>query len=348
MKKVVLSLALTLTTILTFAQKTSESATTFSGSADMFYKYDFSKQQQQTTSTSFTNSNNSFELGMASIDASHKLGKAAVFVDLGFGKRAAEFTSNDGSTTFMIKQLKFTYQFSDEFKVTAGSFVTHIGYELLDAVENKNYSMSYAFTNGPFFNTGVTGQYTLGKFFLMMGITNPTDFKSALDAGSTQKTFISQLGYVGETGIVYFNFTTGGSNPSSVKNKTQFDLEASKKLSDKFSLGFNGTLARVTDDLNSNLNGNWFSLVGYASFAVNQTVSLAYRLEYFDDNKAVSTNAVGGNIVGNTLSLNYKVGNLTIIPELRYDSSSVNSFLDKNGAGTGSNGYALLATTYSF
>ena len=348
MKKIVLSLVLTLTTILTFAQNTSASATNFSGSADMFYKYDFSEQQKQTTSTSFTNSHNSFELGMASIEASHKKGKASVFLDLGFGKRASEFTSNDAPTTFMIKQLNFTYEFSDKFKVIAGSFGTHIGYELLDAVDNKNYSMSYAFTNGPFFNTGVKGQYTSGKFSVMIGITDPTDFKSALDAGSTQKTFIGQLGYIGETGNAFFNFTTGSSNLSSDKNKLQFDFEGSKKVTDKFSLGFNGTLARVTDDLNSNLDGEWFSFVGYASFAIKETVTLAYRLEYFDDKKALSTNAIGGNVVGNTWSLNYKVGNLTIIPELRYDSSSANSFLDNNGFGSKSNGFALLATTYSF
>jgi hypothetical protein len=33
----------------------------------------------------------SFELGMVSIEASHKMGKASVFVDLGFGNRAAVF-----------------------------------------------------------------------------------------------------------------------------------------------------------------------------------------------------------------------------------------------------------------
>ena len=104
--------------------------------------------------------------------------------------------------TFMIKQLMFTYELSDKFKMVFGSFGTHIGYELLDAVDNKNYSMSYAFTNGPFFNTGVKAVYTSGKFTAMAGITNPTDFKSALDAPSKNKTFIAQVGYVGDTGIL--------------------------------------------------------------------------------------------------------------------------------------------------
>lgn len=351
MKKVLAFLVLALTTSISFAQDTATSstspATTFGGSADMYYKYDFSTQPAQPTSTSFTNASDSFQLGMASIEASHSWNKASVFVDLGFGSRASEFTYNDAPTTFMIKQLIFTYEISDKFKVIAGSFGTHIGYELLDAVDNKNYSMSYAFTNGPFFNTGVKAVYTSGKFTAMAGVTNPTDFKSALDAESKNKTFIAQVGYVGDTGSAYFNVTSGSNNPAP-KNITQFDFVGSKKLNDKFALGFNGTYAMVADDFDSDLDSEWFSLVGYASYAIKDNFTLAYRLEYFDDKDAVSTNAVGGNILGNTLSMNYKVGNLTIIPEVRFDNSSEESFIDNDGLGTKSNTYVLLATTYTF
>jgi hypothetical protein len=359
MKKVLAILVLALTTSISFAQDgetpSGPPVTTFGGSADMYYKYGFSTQPTQPISTSFTNTSDSFQLGMASIEASHSWKKASVFVDLGFGSRASEFTYNDGANTFMIKQLMFTYEISDKFKMIAGSFGTHIGYELLDAVDNKNYSMSYAFTNGPFFNTGVKAVYTSGKFTAMAGITNPTDFKSALDAKSKNKTFIAQVGYVGNTGNAYFNLTTGSNNPTigsknpmKFKNITQFDFVASKKLNDKFSLGFNGTYAIVADDLDSKLDSEWFSVVGYAGYAIKDNFTLAYRLEYFDDKDGVSTNAVGGNILGNTLSLNYKVGNLTIIPEIRYDNSSKDSFLDSDGVGTSSNTYLLLATTYTF
>ena len=42
----------------------------------------------------------------------------------------------------MIKQLYVTYDLSPKFKVIAGSFATHIGYEVVDAIGNKNYSIS--------------------------------------------------------------------------------------------------------------------------------------------------------------------------------------------------------------
>ena len=225
---------------------------------------------------------------MASIEASHKMGKASVFVDLGFGSRAKEFTYNDNATTFMIKQLNFTYEFSDKFKVTAGSFGTHIGYELLDAVDNKNYSMSYAFTYGPFFNTGVKAQYTSGKFSFMAGVTNPTDFKTTIEAGSTQKTFIGQIAYVGDTGSAYFNVTSGSSNPSSDENKTQFDLVASKKMSDEFSLGFNGTYALINNDFDSALDEKWFALVGYANLALKAIIEFGLQIRIFGCKRSYS------------------------------------------------------------
>ena len=349
MKNKLAVIALVLTTTFTFAQSAPATAsTTFAGSADVYYKYDFARVNNSLTS--FTNSHNSFELGMASIEASHKMDKASVFVDLGFGKRAAQFTYNDDASTFMIKQLNFTYEFSDVLKVIVGSFSTHLGYELVDAVDNKNYSMSYAFTYGPFFNTGVKVQYTSGKFNFMAGVTNPTDFKTTLEAGSTQKTFVGQLGYLGDTGSAYFNVTSGSSNPASDENKTQFDFVGSKKVSDSFSVGFNGTYAMTKNDFDNTLDGEWFALVGYAHFNLKETLSLAYRLEYFDAKNATAGLGLlaGTSVVGNTLSLNYKVGNLTIIPEFRVDTASNDIFTNSDAASKGLTAYALLATTYTF
>jgi len=362
MKKVITILVLALTTSIAFAQeKAAETspATTFGGSADAYYKYDFSNISNGYTS--FTNTHNSFELGMVSLEASHKWKKASVFVDLGFGGRAKEFTYNDNQYSFMIKQLIFTYDISDSFKVTAGTFGTHIGYELLDAVDNKNYSMSYAFTYGPFFNTGVKAQYTSGKFSFMAGITNPTDFKSAMETGTSAKTFIGQVAYTGETGSVYFNVSSGASNGTperdnngnplpSAEDKTQFDFVASKKFGDKFALGFNATYATINNNIDSNLDGDWYSFVFYPTYTFSPSLLLAYRLEFMNTKDAApSVGALmGSSIVGNTLSLNYKVGNLTIIPELRIDSASENIYVANDGGLKGVNSYALLAATYTF
>ena len=142
----------------------STKSVTFSGSIDGYYRYNFAGKVNNYTS--FTNSQNSFELGMASLraDATALSGKAGATVDLGFGRRAEEFSYNDGATTagkngFLtlaaVKQAFVTYAPSTKVKFTMGKFATHVGYELVDAYLNRNYSMSYMFTNGPFSHTGL-------------------------------------------------------------------------------------------------------------------------------------------------------------------------------------------------
>src|SRR5918993_2379841 len=175
-----------------FAQDSVKtSSLTISGSADLYYKYDLGKSKANNL-TSFTNSHNSFELGMASVKADYKTGKVQMVADLGFGKRAQEFSYNDEGIMASIKQLYISYAANDWLKFTAGSWATHVGYELVDPQLNRNYSMSYMFTNGPFFHTGLKADFTAGKHGFMIGVANPTDYKYVPDGQINKKAFIAQ------------------------------------------------------------------------------------------------------------------------------------------------------------
>src|SRR5829696_5826019 len=107
------------------------SSLVISGSSDVYYKYDFGKSKINNL-TSFTNSHNSFELGMASVKFDYKVSKVEMVADLGFGKRAQEFSYNDEGILAAIKQLYISYAPSNNLKFTAGSWATHVGYELVD------------------------------------------------------------------------------------------------------------------------------------------------------------------------------------------------------------------------
>ena len=158
------------------------SATTFTGSVDGYYRFNFNNPPAGTNNlTSFTNSNNSFELGMASVRVDHSYGKVSATADVGFGKRVQEFSYNDiGTTLTAVKQAYISYAPSDKVKFTVGKWATHVGWELLDAYANRNYSMSYGFSYGPFFHTGLKADISLGgKSTLMLGVANPTDYVSA-------------------------------------------------------------------------------------------------------------------------------------------------------------------------
>jgi len=321
-----------------------------SGSLDVYYRYNFANAKNvaggtMNNFTSFTNSQNSFELGMASVRLDHSFGKVSVVADLGFGKRAEDFSYNDANTMLAIKQAYMSYAFSDNFKVSAGSWATHVGYELVDPYLNRNYSMSYMFSFGPFFHTGVKAELTKGKSGFMVSVVNPNDLKTANFA---QKMVGAQYSYAAsDNWKFYFNYI--GGKLSEETNLQQFDAVLLGTISDKFNIGYNGTVqsqkAKGTDGKYGESDSWWGSAL-YLNIDPSEKFGLTLRTEYFDDKK----NVLGfeGNIFATTLSANFKAGPLTFIPEFRLDNSNKELFVKNDGAGTKSTATALLAAVYRF
>jgi hypothetical protein len=337
---------------ISFAQdSTSAALLTVSGSADVYYKYDLGESKWNTP-TSFTQSHNRFELGMASIKLEHKTTKVDVVADLGFGKRAQDFSYTDEGILQAVKQLYVSYSPSSIVKFTAGSWATHVGYELVDPQSNRNYSMSYMFTNGPFSHTGLKADFTLGKSGLMVGIANPTDFKYVPEGVINRKFLLAQYSYTGSDLFnAYINYV-GGKGIDTTKTN-QFDLVLTSKLSDKFSLGFNGTVSNVQfwDGAKNIVGLSWWGSALFLNADPSSKFGLTLRSEYFSDKnqlKIFTGTADGAKIFANTLSLNFKVDNLTIIPEFRIDNASEEIFMKKDGAPTKTAANVLLAAVYSF
>lgn len=347
-KKTVLAFATLITSAIAFGQETSEKKTTFSGSLDTYYRYSFDHGSANNL-TSFTNSSNSFELGMASVAINHSFGKASAVADIGFGKRAQDFSYNDiENGNFLIKQLYLNYAVTPELTLTAGSWATHVGMELINPVDNRNYSMSYAFTNGPFFHTGLKANYVMDKFNFMLGVANPTDFKSAVDSEiPDNKQILAQIGYTGEKTSVYLNAVTGANNDANAvgKSSTTLGLTATHKLNDKFGLGFDAIYNTEKANTEGAKSLDWYSLVGYVKYDPSDKIALTYRGEYAAGEDKSTINA---NVFANTLTLGYKVGDLTIMPELRFESASEDIFQDNEGIAKNSAFSFLMGATYRF
>lgn len=350
----------------------STKSLSFSGSVDAYYRYNFSDKQTNNY-TSFTNSQSSFELGMASLraDATALKGKVTAVADLGFGRRAEEFSYNDGPAIYgysdqafpldsasssgkngffslaAIKQLYVTYSPSKNVKFTFGKFATHVGYELLDAPLNRNYSMSYMFTNGPFFHTGLKADITAGPVSFMLGVANYTDQSSST---TNVKTLLAQVSGGSKNGKVkgYLNYvgffgSKLGNNPSGLESLNQIDLVVTGTVDSKFNIGYNGTV-QIRDAGVS--TGSWIGNAVYLNYDPKSDIGLTLRSEFISDSKLVYFGTK--NIFANTLSLNYKVGPLTLIPELRIESAQSGIYLKKDGAATKSTATALLAAVYKF
>jgi len=328
----------------------SKGALSITGSLDAYYRYNFqnAKDSGHTNNyTSFTNSQNSFELGMASIKADYAIGKVDGVIDLGFGRRAQEFSYNDGGSMAAIKQAYVSFAPSDKVKFTMGKWATHVGYELLDAYLNRNYSMDYMFSYGPFFHTGLKMDVTANKnFAFMVGVSNPNDMTTA---SFSKKFFLGQVHFTSTNAKVnaYLNYVGGKDSYETMSN--QVDAVVTGTISSKFSIGYNGTVKFAKPDGKSNSDSWWGSAV-YLNFDPTSVFGLTARAEYFDDEDGVA--GFYNKIFDFTLSGNVHLGNLTIIPEFRVDSGEEPLFY-KNEDATGapsakSTGTFILAATYHF
>lgn len=320
-------------------------ALSITGSADIYYRYDFSKTNNNLTS--FTNSHDQFKLGMASVKLEHKTAKIDMVADLGFGPRAQEFAYNDAGIVQAIKQLYISYSPNSWLKFTGGTWATHIGYEVMDAFGNRNYSMSYMFTNGPFSHTGVRADITKGKSGFMIGVSNPTDYRSIPVGGQSNKNLIAQYSYAPSDNFkLYLNYVGGR---DIADNKVhQYDLVINAKASSVFSLGFNGTIN------NSSLASNhydssrtWWGSALYLNLDPKPWFGLTLRTEYFSDKDGVKLPAPS-KVFATTLSANFKVDGFIFIPEFRMDNASEDIFHKQDGTPTKTSGSFLLAAVYSF
>ena len=349
---------------------TKKSTLNITGSVDAYYRYNFHNAKDSgiyNNYTSFTNSQNSFELGMASVKAEYITGKVTGVLDLGFGRRAEEFSYNEKGSGLgtAIKQAYISVAASDKLKFTMGKWATHIGYEVVDAYLNRNYSMSYMFSFGPFFHTGLKAEYTAGNWGFMLGVANPTD---NVTASFAKKMAIAQISTSAADGKfkAYLNYQGGKDMAENTVN--QIDLVATGTLSDKFSIGYNGTMQAVKADGKSSGDSWWGSAV-YLNIDPTKKFGITLRGEYFDDKNAVSgfsaaagsvvskigtvtgmgtATSLGTSVIAATLSGNIHIDNLTIIPEFRLDSSKDPIFVKNPNEGAKTTGSFILAATWHF
>jgi hypothetical protein len=337
----------------------STKSLTISGSVDGYYRYNFSNAAGNSNNkTSFTNSQSSFALGMATIkaDATALSGKVTATADLGFGTRAEEFSYYESapgtkSTLALVKQMYLTYALSNNVKLTAGKFATHVGYEVMDAPLNRNYSMSYMFTNGPFSHTGVKMDVTAGPVGFMLGVAN---FIDQTTSTTSTKTLIAQFSGGSKDGKLkaYLNYAgffgaNEGSNPLALKSLSQLDLVVNATVTDKFGIGFNATMQdRKQIEGSTNPSGSWKGLALYLNVDPTPAVGLTWRNEFISDSKVVLYGTKS--IYASTLSLDYKVGPFTLIPELRFEAAQSEIFSKNDGSSSKSTATALLAAVYKF
>lgn len=338
MKKATLILALMISSV-TFAQEVTETPKStpleISGSGDLYYKYDFSKNAN--IPTSFASDQNSLSLGMLDIALKKSVGKASFVGEVSFGPRGQyqSIPNGDGTdlNSFHIQNLYATYAFTDKFSMTAGYMGTFCGYEVISPVANFHYSTSYLFTYGPFQHAGVKANYKISeKFGAMVGVFNDSWNTYKADPTKGLNAVGGQLSFATEGISAYLNFMDGS------VSGTLFDLTATFQLFEKFKLGLNAA------DFSNTGDAGYSGVALYPSYAITDSFALGLRGEYFDFKEGSGDRSV----TAFTFSANLKAGGFTFIPEFRLDSNSDEVFVNEDMDPTKSASQVVLAVVYGF
>lgn len=335
-----------------WSQEAEKGEFTFSGYSDVNYFQNLNHplSGKNTGASGFARAfdqrEGQFQLGLVQTKFSYAYKKSTVVADLVFGPHAdlgnyGNLVGPLGSTTSLaIKQAYFTYAATEKLTFTAGQFGTHIGFEVIDAPVNFNYSLSNLFNNGPFYHIGLKADCALsGKVALMAGLVNNWD---NLYDNNKFKTAVGQLKITpNDKSTIYLNYIGGNEVSQTSFNgkdslhsfKQMLDLVVNYQLNDKFFVGVNAAAGAFKQ--NGSDMTNWGGAALYSNYAFSSLFTLGVRAEYFDNTQGVQ-------YIGNTQVQSYTLtgkfslqdGHLVLKPEVRFDQYGNKQFEDRDGAFT--------------
>lgn len=255
------------------------------------------------------------------------------------------------STSLAIKQACLTWKAGPKLSFTAGQFATHMGYEAIDAPLNYNYSLSYLFSNGPFYHVGARAQYAFSnRCYVMGGLVNGVD--NLLD-NNHAKGLIGQV-YVSPRGgwNLYLNAirsneaNTRASGTDTTGAYTLLDLTAACHPTPRWLLGFNAATGSQRGDFQGSGAANratWGGCAFYTHYDFTETCRVGLRALRDADGRGTRVNSF-------TLTANITAaeGHLLLKPEIRTNAFNKPQFEKAAGGLKTTQTTAGMAATFKF
>jgi hypothetical protein len=190
--------------------------------------------------------------------------------------------------------------------VKAGKFVTLLGYEVIESINNLNFSRGFLFSFAiPLTHVGALVSYA------------PTDWLNLTagpvvgwDVADDNNSSMSVMGQIAVTPMkdvtTTLNFITGPEQFSNTShNRTVLDFIAAYTGIPKLTLALNFDFgweekeaSLVASGTRSDTDATWWGLAGYAAYDWTEKLRTAVRGEYFSDPKGVRTAATAAGAGG--------------------------------------------------
>jgi Putative beta-barrel porin-2, OmpL-like. bbp2 len=240
--------------------------------------------------------------------------------------------SGEGTDTIDVTEAYVSYMspIGSGLRFDLGKMVTYFGAEVIEAIDNPNYSRSFLFNYAiPFTHTGLKMSYGItdalsASLYVVNGWDNAEDNNSGKSIGVS-------IGYApSDIFSGYVNYMSGPEHDSIDHNiRTLVDFVATIKPVKPLSFILN-----YDDGVEHNYspagNATWFGFAGIVKYDFNDTYSLSVRGETFNDPEGIRT-GMQQNLNEWTVTPEIRIaGGLIVRPEYRHDMSDKQSF--DNGA----------------
>ncbi len=239
-------------------------------------------------------------------------------------------TSSAGDDPFDVTEAYVSYlaPIGKGLRFDYGKMVTFFGAEVIEAIDNPNYSRSFLFNYSiPFTHTGLKMSYPFtdimsASAYVVNGWDNSTDNNSAKSVG------LSVNLTPGEMVFGYVNYMEGPEQTGNTSNsRALLDLVATIKPSKPLSIILNYDNAREKMGTGAP-DAKWNGFAGIVKYDFTETYSLAVRGEAFHDQAGVRT-GTAQRLTEVTVTPEIRLASgLILRPEYRHDSSDKRSFED--------------------
>jgi hypothetical protein len=361
MKKLLLFfiLFLAIANVLQAQLYTKDSTLKISGSADIYYAYDFAQSKNYTPSADLLGTKqNSLDFGMLDFKLQKTIGKTSFFSDVYFGPRP-ESKGIAVKANYNIQNLYLSYQLNKKLSFSAGAMFRYQLFEKITPADNFSYSMSHSWQNT--FNSyprtgGLRASYVFSdKVSLNVGIYNSIDPQFSFDKvnGSFFYGTSDVVAQLFVTPIKDLQLSAACWQEAQKNNGRHLNLQARYQVNKGLKVGLDVT--KVSGDTTSSLTA-FTSSVLYVQQRINKIFTIGGRYEYMEQKESPNGTTVLSYLPGYyntaTITLNEKFGAVVLKQEIKLDQTNkanmASPFQDKDGNVTNKNTQLILAAVYSF
>lgn len=276
-------------------------AVTVNGMVDGYYAYNFTNSGVFTTSNApgayyfYNNMANNFALGLAEVKLTATQGQGSAHLVL--ADQPAGLISGLTNPGIDVLQAYASWNPS-QWTISAGRFVSWMGYEVIESSSNWNYSRSLLFGYVPFWNTGVSVGYTPDSTFSITAYDTDTTINSQT---STPNGKTYGLAVAINPNSMWAINLNGIMVPLVGTANTQSNITAEGNVLYKASAEWNFALdvqfGTNTQPTGSTVSQSLFGAALYGKYQMQSDWSLAGRLEYVNDgqNNYIPTAKLYGN-----------------------------------------------------